>query len=35
MSIGEIGGVSFLAVCTLFGLYLLVQALPGDTTRHR
>jgi len=33
MNIGEFGGLVFLAVCFLFGLYLIVQAIPGDTTR--
>lgn len=33
MSLGEIGGILFLAVVALVVLGLAVSAVPGDTTR--
>lgn len=34
MSIGEIGGVVFLGFCAICLLIVLVELIPGDTTRH-
>jgi hypothetical protein len=33
MSLGEIGGIAFLGVCAVGILWLIVEWLPGDTTR--
>lgn len=34
MTLGEIGGVTFLAACFIGLVWLAINALPGDTTRR-